>query len=361
MFPCMYPLLIPARTIDHADGAEERDRMLRLVRNRRFADGALCPHCHSPRIARNGWFSGRQRYRCNACRRGFSDLTGTPVAKCKRLDRWLDHAACMLQSTTIRTTARTIGVNPSTAFRWRHKTLNGLRIHNEDGVSGWLEFAEMRMPYSKKGQRKLTRSHLGHRERIDHTADKIPRKVTVVAVADRRGAMELRTVLSAAPGIRELTENFIGVAQTATAVLARTGRLGPYARFAKLLRVPYVQADSHRDPPLVHLDTAVEHLRNFYNWHLRFRGVATKYLDNYLAWYRLLDGVAEPQGIAQLTRWPLQRRDAQTRVHMRRHVPNASPSMPVPAHNSARLGWRQADRPLQPRWRRTQVQTPLQE
>ena len=53
------------------------------VRDLRWADGILCPHCGSDRIIKRGFDDtqpDRQRYRCRGCDRGFDDLTGPVLA-----------------------------------------------------------------------------------------------------------------------------------------------------------------------------------------------------------------------------------------------------------------------------------------
>jgi len=53
------------------------------VRELRWGDGILCPHCHSDLIVKRGFDDTqphRQRYRCQGCNRCFDDLTGTVFA-----------------------------------------------------------------------------------------------------------------------------------------------------------------------------------------------------------------------------------------------------------------------------------------
>ena len=47
----------------------------------RFAAAATCPHCKARRVIRHGHANGLQRYRCRDCRKTFSALTGTPLAR----------------------------------------------------------------------------------------------------------------------------------------------------------------------------------------------------------------------------------------------------------------------------------------
>jgi transposase-like protein len=54
-----------------------------LVRQQRWPEGVRCPGCGSAAVVRHGrddTQAQRQRYRCNACRVRFDDLTGTVLA-----------------------------------------------------------------------------------------------------------------------------------------------------------------------------------------------------------------------------------------------------------------------------------------
>lgn len=50
-----------------------------LIIEGRFAATATCPHCQAKRVSRHGYANGLQRYRCLACRKTFSALTGIRV------------------------------------------------------------------------------------------------------------------------------------------------------------------------------------------------------------------------------------------------------------------------------------------
>ena len=80
-------------------------------RRLRFGERPSCPRCDADRVHRWGSFSGRKRYRCVACRRTFSDFTGTPLAYIKKLPAWSPYCLCMregLSSTPRRAAPRGI-------------------------------------------------------------------------------------------------------------------------------------------------------------------------------------------------------------------------------------------------------------
>lgn len=210
----------------------------------------------------------------------------------------------MRESKTVRGTASEIQVAPSTAFRWRHKTLDGLRLHYEAEIRGLVEVAELRMPYSEKGSRKTTRPARQHGAWTDRSIDGTVPKVTVVALFDRRKTAELRTTLSSAPSLEQLRAGFEKRLGRVTGLIAVSGPISAYARLARQTGATYFQA-SQRSGPLCQVDSARSHLRRFKLWLLPFKGVATRYLDNYLAWHRLLTATGIAASQWQFSCWPL--------------------------------------------------------
>ena len=70
-------------TVAAEDGVEAA-----LLRRRSRHPG--CPHCQGLHVVRNGHADGRQRYKCRDCGRSFNTLTGTPLARLRRRERWME-------------------------------------------------------------------------------------------------------------------------------------------------------------------------------------------------------------------------------------------------------------------------------
>ena len=75
-----------------------------------------CPHCRCSRL---------QRLRCLGCRRTCNALTGTPLARLRKKEKWLPYLQCALESRTVRDSAAAVGVHRTTSFRWRHRFIPG--------------------------------------------------------------------------------------------------------------------------------------------------------------------------------------------------------------------------------------------
>lgn len=149
-----------------------RDTVVELVRQIRFAgQRPPCIHCGGSTY-RWGRFSGRQRYRCNRCRRTFSDLSGTVLRNLKRLDACPSLLHCMARQASVRRTAQIAGISKDTAFRWRHRLLAdraaacepGRQPTRPDVLAGQcgysLALVEASLTESLKGKRPWPDEHL---------------------------------------------------------------------------------------------------------------------------------------------------------------------------------------------------------
>jgi len=86
-----------------------------------------CPHCKSEHIVRFGRYKGKQRYRCNSCRRVFLDTTKTALSQSHYGESvWKQVIRDTLDSESIDNTAVSLGITHQTAFNMRHKLLLAL-------------------------------------------------------------------------------------------------------------------------------------------------------------------------------------------------------------------------------------------
>lgn len=116
-----------------------------------------CPVCEGRRLHRHGHDRGVQRYRCCACGKTFSALTGTPLARLRHRAKWLDYLDGMLEGQSVRKTADRLGVHRNTSFRWRHRFLHLVKEDRPAALAGIAEADELFLLESRKGSRKLDR------------------------------------------------------------------------------------------------------------------------------------------------------------------------------------------------------------
>ena len=77
-----------------------------------------CPHCGEEKYTKHGIAHGLQRYHCSACKKTFNTLTGTPLARLRHKENWLEYLGTICHSQTIRAAAKQVGysaqINPPT-------------------------------------------------------------------------------------------------------------------------------------------------------------------------------------------------------------------------------------------------------
>jgi len=123
--------------------SQNPERACADVIEERVADERRCPRCDMPGATRHGMANGLQRYRCNHCRRTFNALTGTSLARLRKKEKWLEYAEALKEGVTNQKAAERCGVDPTTAFRWRHRfpkafsADKALELSGLLGLAGW--------------------------------------------------------------------------------------------------------------------------------------------------------------------------------------------------------------------------------
>lgn len=248
-----------------------------------------CPHCGSSKLYRWGIANDMQRYRCKECKRTFNSLTGTPLARLRRKGHWLDYMRCLKEGFSVRKTAELCSVHPNTSFRWRHRFLVNSQNIKPSHLDGIVEAQERYFRCSEKGSRKLNRPARKRGRDGNKKEFKTPKICVFVsrdrytntfdAILDRFKASELSNVLKPYISHDALfcsDSRSVFRRYTLDANL-RHGRL-------QLSKGEVVRKD------IVHIRNVTHYHNQLYDWLIkRFRGVATKYLPNYLGWIRELD------------------------------------------------------------------------
>lgn len=245
-----------------------------------------CPHCGAAHLIRWGSAHGLPRYRCRACGRTSNTLTGSPLAHLRQRSRWLRFAQALIEGVTIRQAAVQCAIHKNTALRWRRRFLEAPALHQASQVHGIVEADETFFLKSLKGQRHLPRPPR-KRGGVGRTRGAGPDHAPVLVVRDRSGAM-VDVILEKldASHVRQALKPLVDP----EAVLCTDGA-AVYRAFAKAtgivhqtlpIRGPRVRGPFH----IQHVNAYDSRLKN---WMRRFHGVATRYLNQYLGWRRLLE------------------------------------------------------------------------
>lgn len=253
----------------------------------------VCPHCRAPGATLRGRANGLHRLLCGACGRTFNALTGTSLAGLHHKPRWLAFAQSLSERETVREAAARCGVAVSTAFRWRHRFLRAARS-DQARLGGIVEADQAYVLESRKGSR------LWSKPEGEATPGRKPRKrggkaskrglsdeqVPVLIAADRSGAT-LSAILEADTAHAMVQVLRPAVAPDAMLVTDADRSLGACARLLGLSHQPINHSQGERVRGDLHIQTVNSRIERLKDLLRRHRGVATRYLGNYLNWFHL--------------------------------------------------------------------------
>jgi transposase-like protein len=243
-----------------------------------------CPHCGGDKSVGRGHADGLRRFRCKDCGKSFNALTGTPLARLRKKESWLEFGQSLSEGETVAASAERCGVAGSTAFRWRHRFLKAAKNATR-ALSGIVEVDETFLLSSRKGERKLdrkARKRGGKAKKRGHS-----RELDCVLIAADRSGSTISGILSAVTALaaKAVLEPVLG-----TDALMVTDGAKIYPPCARALGVSHAVLNlsaGERMRGELHIQTVNsrhEGLKTFLRPH---RGIATKYLDSYLRWFHL--------------------------------------------------------------------------
>lgn len=248
----------------------------------------VCPHCGGGHKVRNGSASGLQRYKCRGCGRTFNALTGTSLARLRLKSKWLAQATVLRDSLTITQASEQLDVARSTAFRWRHRFLAAPKTVQAQVLVGIAEADETFFLHSRKGQRGLDRKP---RRRGGKASKRGLSKEQVPVLIARDRATATASILLSADGKADLVAALKPLLPSDT-ILCTDGS-SVLAAAAKEMGVTHrpvnIKAGQRVIAGVYHIQNVNAYDSRLKNWIRRFQGVATKYLESYLGWFRALD------------------------------------------------------------------------
>lgn len=262
------------------------------VKDNNEAKAITCPHCSAKRVRANGKLKGVQRYVCNGCKKNFSETTGKfwyNIKKKEKLNRYL---FCLLSCYSIRKSAEETGISIQTSFDWRHKLLTSFSSVSVEEFQGIVESDDLFFAYSEKGGRHLGRKPKKRGEKASK-AGISDEKVAVVATCDRSGNKDFKVATRGRISKNDLDKILKGKLDKAEVLCSDSHR--SYGAFAKANSITHKKFNASKGQRTVE---KVYHVQNVNNMDMRlrkfmdsFNGVATKYLQNYLNWFLVLEKI----------------------------------------------------------------------
>ncbi len=223
-----------------------------------------------------------------AAGRSTNALTGTPLAHLHLRGKWLDQATVLRDGLSLKQAEARLGVAHATAFRWRHRFLTTPKSLMAQILTGVAEVDETVFLRSFKGQR----GDLGRKPR--HRGGKAAKRglsreqVPVLVARDRSGAtadfiLVVDDSAHIAPALQPLvSDDLILCTDGSTSLAAAARALGIEHHAVNLSAGIRIDGPWH-----------IQHVNAYHSrlkaWMRHFHGVATKYLDSYLGWFRAVE------------------------------------------------------------------------
>ncbi len=250
-----------------------------------------CPHCESKNIIGFGNYKERKRYRCKACQRTFNELTGTAVAYIHNLDKWISYIKAMETSPSLRALAAEIGISLDTSFNWRHKILKALKVQGYKKLNGITETDETFFLYSEKGNKKITGRKARKRGGKASKAGINEEQVAVITALDRKNHFIMEVACRGRITSAKINEKIGAWLELKDLVLC-TDSHRSYESFSKkygiIQKKVNVSKKQYVRDRIYHVQTVNSYHSKLKSWISNFCGVATKYLQDYMDYFRVL-------------------------------------------------------------------------
>jgi transposase-like protein len=243
----------------------------------------ICPRCRCEYVTKAGVHNGRQVYKCKNCKYQFRETAKSLVYYSHKYYLLVDYIKCMLEGKSLRACANEVGISLPTSFRWRHKILSAIQgLEGGINFSGITEADELLMQYSEKGRRYKTLEEKEQAMKIVHP------NVAVLVMTDREGNLLFKNT----------GENRVQNSQIKEELKRRVSEnnlicFKPNDEFKQaVMESPSKKVIVRRKTKglaIYSVNVAEKKISNFLVWMMRFRGVATKYLQNYLMWFVVMN------------------------------------------------------------------------
>lgn len=236
----------------------------------------VCPHCNSSSLNRFGFDRGIQRYQCKQCKKTFKATVNTPLHGLHKKDKIKRYLHALQKGMSVRKAAAYAGISKNTSFNWRHKLLASLPA---DFIlktpSQTLVTAVVKQEYSSKGRRKSP-------EKCQQ-----PTKTLILETGGQLMLQKLHNTRTGKhiSGILSLYNDKCSVATVPCRLLS--------AAVAKHPGQFILCQKKHSEPFASEIKKKITDVML---WMKRFKGVASKYLQQYWQWYTLLHNSEDIKG-----------------------------------------------------------------
>jgi transposase-like protein len=263
-----------------------KDALHQVIKKERKAI-LYCEQCGSTHVVKNGKTPAkRQKYRCVDCGKSYTDTHQSITASSKKAYHvWESFIICMMNELSLRKTAALIDISTTTAFHWRHKVMEAMKQYDKNRpLKGNIQIDETYFLLNMKGLRSLPRK--AKKRKISSQKRGVSNEhICVLTAIDSNDQLLIELIDQGNPQTSNIIESLDNRIQSGQTMI--TDSKSAYIQVAN-----YFNARLHQIPSGFHtngmynLGEVNEIHSSMKNWFVRFKGVSTKHLSRYLAWFR---------------------------------------------------------------------------
>jgi len=262
---------------------ENRLTALDYQRIKILSTAPICPRCRCEHVTKAGVRNGRQVYKCKNCKYQFRETAKSLVYHMHKYPLLLDYLKCMLEGKSLRACASEVGISLPTSFRWRHKILSAIQgLEGGINFSGITEADELLLQYSEKGRRYKS---LEEKEQAMNT---VHPNVAVLVMTDREGNLLFKHTGENRVKNNQIKEELKHRVSEKNLICFK-----PNDEFKQaVIESPSKKVLVKRKTiglTVYSVNVAEKKINDFLVWMVKFRGVATRYLQNYLMWFVVMN------------------------------------------------------------------------
>jgi transposase-like protein len=265
---------------------ESKDALHQVIRKERKRP-EYCEVCGSLHIVKNGKTPAkRQKYRCADCGKSYSDTRDSITASSKKpYYVWEEFILCMMNGYSLRKTSALIDVSTTTAFHWRHKVMEAMKKYAvQKPLKEDIQIDETYILLNMKGMKSLPRK--AKKRQVSSEKRGVNNEhVCVLTAIDSNDQLLLEVIDQGNPNIENIINALDGRIQEKQTII--TDSKSAYIEVAKKYKATLHQIPSgFYSNGQYHLGDINEVHSRLKLWLSQFKGVSTKHLSRYLAWFR---------------------------------------------------------------------------
>lgn len=272
--------------------------------------GMTCRKCGSSKFFKNGKTEGVQRYQCKDCHcTQFSDAN-TPLYNLKLKKKWIDFVYIMLekeQPYSCANISEELEIHVKTVHAWRHKLLSSFNTVNPIEIKEEAELDEVYLPFTVKGlvgKEKFDKFiKPGHKDnvasklRIDEELMEAEKYQTIFMCIHNRMSdfdfipikIQKKGIVSEADIKRIMGE--IDLKEKTVITDSEPSMLAFLRNVTNVNHLTFKSSDVKQgimEDKNIHNNNINNTMMLFKEWIKKFHGISTKYIWNYLKWFRFI-------------------------------------------------------------------------